>query len=66
MKSFDWDTIIAGIGLISLLVGIYLWLGIAAVLILFGIVMIYIGARIELSAKVKSNEPDKTTDTTVY
>ena len=41
------DDVIALLGLVSLLAGIYLWLGLPATLILFGIILIYIGARLQ-------------------
>ena len=49
------DDIIALLGLISLLAGVYLCLGLPASLILFGIILIYIGARMQPR---KHNEPD--------
>jgi hypothetical protein len=54
------DDFIALLGLISLLAGVYLWLGLPASLILFGIILIYIGAR--LQPRTKGNEPDQTTN----
>ena len=53
------DDIIALLGLISLIAGVYLWLGLPASLILFGIILIYIGARIQPRSH---NEPDQTTN----
>jgi hypothetical protein len=53
------DDVIALLGLISLLSGVYLWLGLPASLILLGIVLIYIGARIQPRTR---NEPDQTTN----
>ena len=53
------DDVIALLGLISLLAGVYLWLGLPASLILFGIILIYIGARMQPR---KHNEPDQTTN----
>lgn len=40
------DDIIALIGVICLITGIYLWLGLAASLIILGIILIYTGARL--------------------
>ena len=53
------DDVIALLGSISLLAGVYLWLGLPASLILFGIILIYIGARMQPR---KQNEPDQTTN----
>ena len=53
------DDVIALLGLISLLAGIYLWLGLPAFLILLGIILIYIGARMQPRTR---HEPDQTTD----
>ena len=52
------DDVIALIGFIILLTGIFLWLGLAATLIVLGLVMIYIGLRVETPQKVVQNEPD--------
>ena len=51
------DDVIALLGLISLLAGVYLWLGLPPSLILLGITLIYIGARMQPR---KHNEPDQT------
>ena len=56
------DDILAGIGFVSILAGVYLWFGIPPALIIFGAVMIYIGWKIEPG---KQNEPDKATSTTI-
>ena len=53
------DDVIALLGLVSLISGVYLWLGLPASLILFGIILIYIGARIQPRSH---NEPDQTTN----
>jgi hypothetical protein len=53
------DDAIALLGLISVLSGVYLWLGLPASLILLGIILIYIGARIQPRSR---HEPDQTTD----
>ncbi len=57
------DDLIALAGLAFVMVGIYLWLGLSAAFILFGIILIYIGARLEI--KGKRNEPDQATHTTI-
>lgn len=57
------DDILAFSGLASLLAGIYLWLGLAATLILLGIILIYAGARLDLTGT--QNEPDQTASSTV-
>jgi hypothetical protein len=49
--SIEWDTVISAIGALIFLGGIYLWLGLAASLILLGIILIYVGARMQLPAK---------------
>lgn len=49
------DDVIAFLGLVSLITGIYLWLGLPASLIMLGIIMIYIGARLQPR---RGNEPD--------
>jgi cytochrome c-type biogenesis protein CcmH/NrfF len=54
------DDFTALLGLISLLAGVYLWLGLPAFLILLGIVLIYIGAR--MPTRTQANEPDQTTN----
>ncbi len=54
------DDVIALLGLISLLAGVYLLLGLPASLILLGVILIYIGARMQPR---KQNEPDQTTST---
>jgi fatty acid desaturase len=56
------DTFIAFIGLILFLIGLYVWLGLAAPLMVLGLVMMYIGARFEL-APGSEHEPDQTTPT---
>ena len=55
------DDVIALLGLISLLSGVYLWIGLPASLILLGTILIYIGARMQ--PRTKGNEPDQTTTT---
>lgn len=49
------DDLIAAMGLVSLLSGVYLWFGLPPMLILLGVALIYTGAR--LPVKV-SHEPD--------
>lgn len=56
------DDLIAFAGLVCLISGFYLWLGLPAALILLGIILIYIGARLDLG--IKRHEPDKAIDTT--
>lgn len=51
------DDIIALLGLISFLAGVYLWFGLPPSLILFGIILIYIGARMQPRSR---HEPDQT------
>jgi hypothetical protein len=46
------DDIIALLGLLLFLIGIYLWIGLAATLIAAGIVLVYIGMRVEIPHKV--------------
>lgn len=57
------DDLLALVGFISLLAGIYLWLGLPATLIVFGSTLIYIGVRVDFAPKVVQNEPDQTTNT---
>lgn len=59
------DDVIALSGLLLFLTGIYLWLGLAATLIVLGLVLIYIGVRLEIPRRINENESDKTTNTTV-
>jgi len=59
------DDVIALAGLLTLLSGIFLWLGLAATLIVLGLVLIYIGVRLEIPRRIKENEPNQTTNTTV-
>lgn len=56
----SFDDFLALLGLIFFLSGLYMWLGAAATLMLLGLVLIYIGARID-TRKVK-NERNQTTD----
>lgn len=55
----SFDDRLALLGLISLLTGVFLWLGLPATLILLGLVLIFIGARINV--KPVKNEPNQTT-----
>lgn len=41
------DTIIALVGLAIFLAGLYLWLGLAAPLIILGLIMMYAGVRLD-------------------
>lgn len=56
------DDLLAFIGFISLLAGVYLWLGLPATLIIFGATLIFIGVRVDFAPKVVNNEPDQTTN----
>lgn len=51
------DDLLALAGLVCLLSGIYLWLGLAAMLILLGLILIYTAARLDM----RQYEPDQTT-----
>jgi hypothetical protein len=50
------DDFVALMGFISLIAGIYLWLGLPATLILSGIILIYIGARMQPRSNDESNQ----------
>ena len=50
------DDILALVGVLLFLSGIYLWLGLPATLILFGIILVFIAWRLPLPSKVKENE----------
>ena len=53
------DDMIALTGIIFFIAGIYLWLGLPAALIVFGAILIYIGARIDTaSLRSKHNGPN--------
>jgi len=54
------DDFIALWGVVSLIVGIFLWLGFPASLILLGIILIYIGARMQ--PRSSHDESDQTTN----
>jgi hypothetical protein len=54
------DDFVALLGLISLLAGVFLWLGLPASLILFGVILIYVGVR--LPPRIKENESNQATD----
>jgi fatty acid desaturase len=47
--STEIDTILCGIGLAFLLVGVFLWLGLAAACILLGVVLVFIGVRLDIT-----------------
>lgn len=47
----SFDDVIAIIGLILFVAGVYLWLGLPAAFIVLGSVLMFIGARIELPRK---------------
>lgn len=57
------DTIIAVIGLVVFLAGLYLWLGLPAPLIVGGSVLMYAGAKLDVEKLWSKHEPDQTTDT---
>ena len=58
------DDILAGAGIISFLVGLYLWLGLAAALMVLGVGLVYAGVRIEPNpVRRDTNEFDQTTHT---
>jgi hypothetical protein len=50
------DTLVAVVGFTSVLVGIYLWLGIAASLILLGLALVFISMRLDLNHLVKKEK----------
>jgi len=56
------DDLIAFAGLVNLIAGVYLWLGLPAALILLGVILIYVGARLDI--RTQTNEPDKAANTT--
>jgi len=56
------DDLIAFAGLVCLISGIYMWLGLPAALILLGIILIYIGVRLDV--RTNRNELNQTTNTT--
>lgn len=56
--SFDDGLALAG--LLCVLTGVFLWLGLPAMLILLGLALIYIGARIDIKAII--DERNKTAD----
>jgi hypothetical protein len=57
--SISIDDVIALLGLIILIASIYLWVGLPPAGVLLGIILIYIGARIQPRSR---NEPDQTTN----
>ena len=56
------DDIIALAGLVCLISGVYLWIGLPPALILLGIILIYIGVRLDV--RTNRNELNQTTNTT--
>jgi len=52
----SFDDLLAFIGLCCFLFGVYLWLGLAAVLMVGGAALIFIGARAELPRRGGENE----------
>lgn len=55
--SSELDTVIAVTGFISFLVGIFLWLGLPATLIVFGLAMVFIGVRMRSGDRSSLPEP---------
>lgn len=53
----SFDDLIAFVGLCFFIAGIYLWLGLPAALIVAGLLLMFIGVRIELPRKGGTNEP---------
>jgi len=47
----SFDDVVALIGLICFVSGVYLWLGLPAALMITGAVLIFVGARLELPHK---------------
>lgn len=56
MISTRLDDIIAFIGALCILAGVYMLLGLPAALILLGAGLVYIGARIDFKRKEEKNE----------
>jgi hypothetical protein len=54
------DDYIALIGLICFLIGLYLWLGLPAALMVLGIVMVYAGVKLDPAELWRTDEPDQT------
>ncbi len=54
----SFDDIIALIGLVCFVSGVYLWLGLPAALIVLGAILMFIGVRVDLTPlrKVDNNE----------
>lgn len=50
-SKIDINDAIALVGFVMLVAGVYLWLGLAASLILTGVVLIYAGARLDLPGR---------------
>ncbi len=55
------DDLIALVGLCCVLAGVFLWLGLAAALILTGAVLIFVGARLNPAQRAASNVPGERT-----
>lgn len=55
--SFELDTAIAVIGFISFVTGVVLWLGFAAGLIVFGLVMMCVGVRMNTTIQTGEANP---------
>ena len=56
--SSNFDDILAIIGLILFLAGLYLWLGLPAPLMVLGLVLIFIAARLDPATLWRKHEPD--------
>ena len=63
MFTRETDTIIASIGLLLFLAGLYLWLGLAAPLMVLGLVLIVVGIRLDPADLWSKHEPDQKSDT---
>jgi multisubunit Na+/H+ antiporter MnhC subunit len=55
------DTLIAVMGLILFISGLYLWLGLPAALMILGLALIYTGVRLDPATLWSKHEPDQTT-----
>jgi uncharacterized membrane protein len=55
----SFDDLIALVGLVLLVAGVYLWIGLPAALIVLGAILIFIGVRVDFAALRggKINEP---------
>lgn len=48
--SSEMDTVIAVIGFVAFLIGIFLWLGLPAMMIVLGLVLMFVGVRMRPAA----------------